>query len=385
MQQRDAEVAKIKATPAPTMPIVDDDDPSGPIWESLHEANCFTTVTNFTEFELRALVQLSIPLHQQARRRGPQPKIGLADGWIVVLAFLKMGKNYAQLANYLRVAESTLHDTIHRMCPIIEATLNQRWLELRRRPVPLHNTDYSYIGLLCDSTSIQVLRPKGKFCDAKSYFDAKNWIYALKKEVAVMAAPPYYCLFIQDAYKGATHDYTIFTENYHQYTSYLAKTPEERNQLLADTRDKRWAILADNGYTGPAEETPEIRRIAILKPSQRHTQVQRTTNEELCRLRAPVEQFFGRLSKLWGAVGGTYILDHNSFDQIFKICALLTNEHIRFHQLEEIDYEFYQQYLSYRRSRQEARQKREREHQEHYRARKRSSKILAEMDSSTAR
>jgi len=364
-------------TPVPTTPVPEDDEPTGVIWEAVRQANCFIAVTNFMEHELRALVQASIPYHQQARRRGPQPKIGLADGWIVVLAFLKLGRDYAHIANYLKVAESTLHDTIHRMAPVILSTLESRWWEVRRRPTPLPNTEFSHIGLLVDSTSIQVLKPKGRYADAKSYFDGKNWIYALKKEVAVMATPPYYCLFVQDAYKGATHDYSIFKDNYHHYTQYLAKSPDERRHHLTDLKDKRWAILADSGYTGPSEDTPEVRRIVILKPTQRHTQIERTINEELSRLRAPVEQFFGRLTKLWGVVGGTYTLDHNSFDMYFNICTLLTNEHIRYHQLEEVDHEFYTQFLVHRRAQQENRRKREREHQVAYHKRKRERLQLA--------
>ncbi len=60
-------------------------------------------------------------------------------------------------------------------------------------------------------------RPKGRFEEAKIYWDEKNAIYALKKECAVLAAKPHYCIFIQKGQVGSKHDYKIFkvTGRYH--------------------------------------------------------------------------------------------------------------------------------------------------------------------------
>ena len=100
--------------------------------------------------------------------------------------------------------------------------LRKRW-QPKPRPKPL-DSSYPYIGLLVDSTSIEVYRPRGRFEEAKTYFDAKNGIYALKKEVAVSASPPHYALLAQ---VGSIHDYTTFKSNYECYLDYLLKTPEE--------------------------------------------------------------------------------------------------------------------------------------------------------------
>jgi hypothetical protein len=54
---------------------------------------------------------------------------------------------------------------------------------------------FAYIALLADSTSFEVFRPKGRFEEQKHYYDGKNKMYAVKKEVAVMAHAPHYALF----------------------------------------------------------------------------------------------------------------------------------------------------------------------------------------------
>src|ERR1700733_14903890 len=112
--------------------------------------------------------------------------------------------------------------------------LRKRW-QSKPRPKPL-DSNYPYIALLIDSTSLEVYRPRGRFEEVKTYFDAKNCIYALKKEVAVSASPPHYALFVQKAEVGSMHDYAIFKSNYQYYLNYLMKTPEEKNLINSDAQ-----------------------------------------------------------------------------------------------------------------------------------------------------
>lgn len=60
-------------------------------------------------------------------------------------------------------------------------------------------------------------------------YDGKNSIYALKKEVAVLASPPHYAMFSQPFGLGSEHDYKLFKLNYKAYTSYLQKLANEQN------------------------------------------------------------------------------------------------------------------------------------------------------------
>lgn len=200
-------------------------------------------------------------------------------------------------------------------------------------------TNYPYIALDVDSTSLEVFRPTGRFEEVKSYWDAKNCIYALKKEVAVMASAPHYALFVQKGYPGSVHDYTIFKESYNSYAEYLRKTTQEKQALLADNSDNRWAILGDRGYVGQEKDTPSVRRIFITKNAV--TQAAQTRNNELSTIRVHVEQWFGRLKKLWKFVRSPYKLDHADFDNHFMILTLLTNEHIRNYSLNEEDVIYY--------------------------------------------
>jgi len=70
-------------------------------------------------------------------------------------------------------------------------------------PLPLANTSYPYIALLNDSMTVETCQPGGPFEEVKSYFDVKNGIYGIKKEVTVSAHPPHYALFISPYHHGS--------------------------------------------------------------------------------------------------------------------------------------------------------------------------------------
>lgn len=161
-------------------------------------------------------------------------------------------------------------------------------------------------------------------------------MYALKKEVIVMRAPPHFALFMSKGVPGATHDYTIHKDNYTAYVPYLFKSPLEQASLPGDHHDA-WALLLDSGYVGPEGDTPHLRRIAMAKPSTLRTAEDRQRHTTQARIRVPVEQFFGRFYKLWGIFRHTYRLDHTHFDSDFDSCALLTNENLRQAGLTEAD------------------------------------------------
>ena len=133
------------------------------------------------------------------------------------------------------------------------------------RPNPINDTYFPYIGLLVDSTSIQVQKPKARFEEAKIYWDGKNHMYTLKKEVAVMVSNPHYCLFLQKGVVGSKHDYEYLKTTFHSYIRYLQKTSEEFILLLTDQANKNWGTLFDKCYIGPESDTPGLRRIAPKK------------------------------------------------------------------------------------------------------------------------
>jgi len=291
-------------------PLPEDEPVTSKLFEFIKERNCVVESTNFTERELVAFYQDAQPHFNQLRTRGANPKIDNLDSIILLLNWLKTGANLAAIAANSGYGENAIRSAIARAKDALLAYLTEKWWSNRQRPVPLEATSHPFIALICDSTSTQVLRPVGRFEEAKIYWDGKNKIYALKKEVAVMASPPHFALFTGVAFVGSEHDYSAFKKTHEKYLGYLRKTPEERAQLPRDLAADSWAILCDSGYTGDSQDTPGLRKMALKKPSQMQFPTQRRDQQELAKIRVPIECFFGRVQKLWAILRGTYRFGH---------------------------------------------------------------------------
>ena len=156
----------------------------------------------------------------------------------------------------------------------------------RFRPKPVTGKRYPHAALLVDAYSQEVYRPKGRFEEAKIYWDAKNHIYALKKQVAVSAISPHYALFSAKGYVGSTHDYIIFKETFDEFSSYLMKTTGEVQQLEADRGHTHWAVICDRAYVGSPSDTTPIRRIHPTKGDPRTLSVAiQNENKEIGEMR----------------------------------------------------------------------------------------------------
>jgi hypothetical protein len=160
------------------------------------------------------------------------------------LTFYHLGLKFEVASAAFGTSTTAMKEAIARIRPILHSTLSERWLEQKKRPVPLLTTNYPYIGLLVDSMSIEVFRPKGCFEEIKVYWDVKHGI--CPQEVGILAAEPHYARFFQKACVGSTHDYEMHKREYHLYEEYLLKTTDERNAIPNDP-DPRWAILMDKG------------------------------------------------------------------------------------------------------------------------------------------
>jgi hypothetical protein len=311
----------------------DNSSPRGPVYRKVLDS--IDTFTNFTEAQVLDLWRDVDPQFVQRRGRGKQPSLDSLDSLIVFLIHLKSNIDIGFLAAILDMKETTVRDCINRTRAPLYAALQDRWSHLPR-PKRLSTTSFPFIGLLVDSTTIPVFKPKGHFDEVKSLWDSKNHTYGFKKEVAVMASQPHYALFMQPKADGSRHDYSIFKDSHTAYTQYLNKTPTERGSYIpGDSQDSRWAILGDNGYQGPASDTPSVRRIFIEQLSRVTDQ---RLHDELKKLHVPVECFFGRLKHLWQICHNIYRLSHQFFDQDIDICLWLTNEHIKHNHLSMDDH-----------------------------------------------
>ena len=212
----------------------DEKEPEGKIWKSFVQENYFLKMTHFTRLDIVDLFQEMEECGINCPRRGRKSNISDMDALLAYLVLFKTGMDYETLATFFKITTSSLIRALERITPILFETLKNRWWNDMKRPVPLSASNFPYIALCADSTSIEINRPKGRFGESKHYYDAKNGIYALKKECAMMASPPHFCLFSQRAVTGSTHDFNILKSTYPSYVNYLAKCNEETNMLATD-------------------------------------------------------------------------------------------------------------------------------------------------------
>ena len=204
----------------------------------------------------------------------------LAEHVILYLAWLRSGEDIDKLSVILKIKPSTGEAAIARFRHVINDMLEREWAA-RRRPRPLTGHFYCHVALLVDSTTIPINKPLGRFSESKIFFDGKNHVYGIKKEVAVMASSPHYAMFVNKGEPGSRHDYEILKEGYHRYLEYLMKTPEEEG-LFTDNNCRQWSALFDNGYQGPLSDTPGLRRMFV--PRRSASPAEEAVRTELAKL-----------------------------------------------------------------------------------------------------
>jgi len=277
----------------------------------------------------------------------------------------RLGCSLQDLSIRICLKLGTLEDVINRTRPIIFKTLNERWWCQKQRPKPIENSIYPHVALIVDSTSINIFRPLGKFQEAKEYFDGKNWMYALKKEVAIMAGPPHYALFSSPGFSGSRHDYDHFKEFYKNYLNYLSKTPDEKGMIRSDRTNPSWSVMADKAYVGPVSDTPNLRKITPHKPAR--LEQEKEENIEIAKIRVSVECFFGRISMAFPFIRKPYPFSLTMFDSDLDNIILLTNEHIRsYSPLAESERNLYLEYLREGRAERQRKIEKRRESQKRY-------------------
>lgn len=341
-------------------------------------ANCITLV-NFNVAEFNTLYGQSTQAFQKHRTRGPRPQICDKDALFSLLVFYRTANNYGILATLFKESESALKRAVDRSRPVLNDTLRNLWLYRRKRPrLCSHHhfligpyAAYVRLGLAVDSTTCPIYRPKGSFADAKVYWDDKNHIYGLKKEVAVLTVPPHYALFCSPAFTGSQNDFGYFAANYERYLPYLGTTEDDLRNLPQNERFQQWGIVGDKGYVGATEILPCFVHPKKKPKNGTLTQAELARNKIIGKVRVPVECFFGRMKKAWLIWSKVYTLDHQHFDEDFENCMLLTNQLIRVGALDKDDKIYYRKLLAKYRSDYELGQEKTKLINQRYRARKR--------------
>lgn len=346
INSRERAIEQIQSYPPLLVEESDEGLLDGSITTKMIENGTLEKITGFSVRAITAIVEAITPFTDQARRRGPRPKSKLSDHLVCYLYLMKAGMDMALLSTTIGLTETRFTGNVDRIRPLLNHALRVKWKNVLPRHNPDHQRSFPHAALLIDCTTVRCNRPMGNFEEGKLFYDAKNHIYGLKKEVAVTAAPPHFYVASSPFSPGKIHDYSIHKTYHHNYDFYLRKTIDEKDHFQADRAHTHWAVIADMAYIGPQSDTPNERRIyPVKKPI---SVADRTHNETLNPARVPVEQFFGRLYKKFGVFCSTYRYDHFTFDIDFDNGCLLINEDIADRALADEDEKFYKQVLTAR-------------------------------------
>lgn len=321
----------------------EDDLDASPVFYYLNDNGGMDTFTNFHRVVVEEIWRQVDPIMVAERRRGPRPLTTTMDHLLFYLTWLKTGTGYDVIATTFKISETRLEDCLNRVRPALHTALRSRWWDNRRRPVRRDNAVSPLVALIVDGHTTPICQPKLPYEDAKAFWDGKNKIYGLKTEIAIAARSPHYCLFTCPAVPASKHDYELHREIYRQYVPYLRMTPEEMIRNQAQAEFSYWQIMGDKGYVGQADDTHPIERVVPKKGLLNEAERQR--NILINRERVVVEQYLGRLCRLWSTMGRGWRWDHGHFDMDFEIACMLTNEHITTTVLDDDDATFYQQLL----------------------------------------
>lgn len=196
--------------------------------------------------------------------------------------------------------------------------------------------NFPYALYATDVIFQQSNRPTGNMMEGKVYFSGKHKLYGYKSEVSV--APNGQAINCVAHEPGSVSDLTILNKNIEFHKERLKKISDEEglqdNGMLSNTYQDSWAIIMDKGYQGAQVHLRAI--IPKKEPNRKLLSIEdENWNKMVASDRIIVENFFGRLTKLWYVIASKYRWSEESYDTIFCICVALTNFHIQLHPLRD--------------------------------------------------
>lgn len=93
-------------------------------------------------------------------------------------------------------------------------------------------------------------------------------------------------------------------------------------------------MLGDSVYVGGKKL---LMTVSVTKRKFQRTNDERLYNQVISCDRVKCENFYGRMLNLFGVMRMTYRYDHHQYDNLFKMCAALTNWHMLKMPLKELD------------------------------------------------
>lgn len=229
--------------------------------------------------------------------------------------------------------------------------------------------DFEYAIEAIDVTFQQSNRPSGNIQEGKLYFSGKHKLYGFKVEVAVK--PNGLASNASRHYAGSVSDISILSKRIMKTQARLTKSNDGEtftdNFILSEKYPESWAAIADKGYQGAAE----FLRVVTPKkkpPGRNLSEEDLIFNQKLASSRIIVENFFGRMTKLWSIVSRKYVWGEELYDTIFRLCVALTNVNIKIQPLRIIDGQWYNGYKNRMQEIGRARKRKRSESQSRYRA-----------------
>jgi len=207
----------------------------------------------------------------------------------------------------------------------------------------LPNSSFPEAIAIIDTKFQQTNRPKGRFSESVYYFSKKHGAYGIKTEIT--HARNGRAMAFSKHYVGSVHDYNVLSEWIDNLRQILTKTNADK--LLRDTGElcndyrNTWACLFDKAYCGAETRVQAIVPMKNVEPGSAADRRNTTIGNE----RVMAENFYGRMTQLWGIIAKKYRWDHRLYDKVIGIAIALTNAHIDITPLRDDEHEFYQSLL----------------------------------------
>ncbi|ETV82686.1 hypothetical protein H257_05252 [Aphanomyces astaci] len=299
------------------------------------------SLTNFSASELNTLWTNIKPFVTKNWNVGSGRKCPVTgkDMLFMTLVTLKHGGTWDILSASFDEGAATFSNRINQFIRVLHPYLVRKYID--EQGIKWTMQQLAVAGL-------QQLHPRCRSArrrEKKTYFSNKHGLYGHKVWVSV--APNGLAINVTDCAVGSTSDFEMFKANLGFHSTHLEKQPSDTNvsdnDALRDNFPSQWSVLADRGYQGIQEY---VRGFTPLKrpPHGQLTMEQERANVKLSSDRVIVENFFGRLKTLWGLASDKYTWKKDEYNMYFQTCVALTNVHIRFNPLRNMDGEGYNQY-----------------------------------------
>jgi len=235
----------------------------------------------------------------------------------LILYYLKTYPSFDVLAEKVQLSRSNAHGQVHKLMPLLSATLAALGYLPARRFETLEDFKTVCEGInsvLIDVTERERSRPTHK-AEQKDYYSGKQGYHTIKN--TVMASPEKVILFLGQSFAGRHHDYAMFKQEF----------PAEHNWF------ETIKAQVDLGYQGIKTDYPDaVTDIPFKKPRKSKknpnphlSDEQKDYNRAVSRARIYVEHAIGGMKRFNILVQRFRNRIQGFVDDVIAICAGLWN------------------------------------------------------------